>query len=89
MRAPARFCHGPRWEGHRGAAPGRAGGRGNRRPHPEPIAAPTRRTRSASPKNPPALYTLLTESIGTLEHLTGIEVTPILTTVKRTGVIRP
>ncbi|MEU2735920.1 Lrp/AsnC ligand binding domain-containing protein [Streptomyces sp. NPDC007095] len=36
-----------------------------------------------------ALYTFLTVSIGTLEHITGIEVTPILTTVKRTGLVRP
>ncbi|MFK0024670.1 Lrp/AsnC family transcriptional regulator [Streptomyces sp. NPDC090798] len=36
-----------------------------------------------------ALYTFLTDSIGALEHITGIEVTPILTTVKRTGLVRP
>ncbi|MCZ0984698.1 Lrp/AsnC family transcriptional regulator [Streptomyces diastatochromogenes] len=36
-----------------------------------------------------ALYHFLSDTIGTLEHITTIEVTPILTGVKRTGLVRP
>jgi DNA-binding Lrp family transcriptional regulator len=36
-----------------------------------------------------ALYHFLSETIGALEHVTTIEVTPILTGVKRTGLVRP
>ncbi|MEU5534403.1 Lrp/AsnC family transcriptional regulator [Streptomyces sp. NPDC020362] len=35
-----------------------------------------------------ALYTFLTESVGALEGITAIDTTPLLTTVKRTGLIR-
>ncbi|MFE4961518.1 Lrp/AsnC family transcriptional regulator [Streptomyces sp. NPDC056660] len=36
-----------------------------------------------------ALYVFLSETVGALEHVTTIEVTPILTGVKRTGLVRP
>ncbi|MFD5792980.1 Lrp/AsnC family transcriptional regulator [Streptomyces diastatochromogenes] len=36
-----------------------------------------------------ALYHFLSDTIGALEHITTIEVTPILTGVKRTGLVRP
>ncbi|MER6080730.1 Lrp/AsnC family transcriptional regulator [Streptomyces sp. NPDC001833] len=36
-----------------------------------------------------ALYVFLSETIGALEHVTILEVTPILTGVKRTGLVRP
>ncbi|MGW5431228.1 Lrp/AsnC ligand binding domain-containing protein [Streptomyces sp. NPDC004059] len=36
-----------------------------------------------------ALYHFLSETIGALEHITTLEVTPILTGVKRTGLVRP
>ncbi|GGN65217.1 AsnC family transcriptional regulator [Streptomyces albiflavescens] len=36
-----------------------------------------------------ALYHFLSDTIGALEHVSTIEVTPILTGVKRTGLIRP
>ncbi|MGV9929621.1 Lrp/AsnC family transcriptional regulator [Streptomyces olivaceoviridis] len=36
-----------------------------------------------------ALYRFLTDTIGALEHITALEVTPILTGVKRTGLVRP
>jgi DNA-binding Lrp family transcriptional regulator len=36
-----------------------------------------------------ALYRFLSETIGALEHITTLEVTPILTGVKRTGLVRP
>lgn len=36
-----------------------------------------------------ALYRFLTETVGALDGITGIETTPILTTVKRTGLLRP
>ncbi|MFF4693007.1 AsnC family transcriptional regulator [Streptomyces sp. NPDC001307] len=36
-----------------------------------------------------ALYYFLSDTIGTLEHITTLEVTPILTGVKRTGLVRP
>lgn len=35
-----------------------------------------------------ALYTFLTETVGALDRITAIETTPILTTVKRTGLAR-
>ncbi|MGW7005310.1 Lrp/AsnC family transcriptional regulator [Streptomyces sp. NPDC054933] len=35
-----------------------------------------------------ALYSLLADTIGSLQHIVGIETTPILTTFKRDGVIR-
>ncbi|WP_327137580.1 Lrp/AsnC family transcriptional regulator [Streptomyces sp. NBC_01340] len=36
-----------------------------------------------------ALYHFLSDTIGALEHVSTIEVTPILTGVKRTGLVRP
>ncbi|MEU9451518.1 Lrp/AsnC family transcriptional regulator [Streptomyces sp. NPDC048277] len=36
-----------------------------------------------------ALYVFLSETIGALPHVTTIDVTPILTGVKRTGLVRP
>lgn len=36
-----------------------------------------------------ALYHFLSDTIGALEHITTLEVTPILTGVKRTGLVRP
>ncbi|WP_208614341.1 AsnC family transcriptional regulator [Streptomyces yokosukanensis] len=36
-----------------------------------------------------ALYLFLTDTVGALAHITGIDVTPILTSVKRTGLVRP
>ncbi|KMS85615.1 AsnC family transcriptional regulator [Streptomyces regensis] len=36
-----------------------------------------------------ALYYFLNDTIGALEHITTLEVTPILTGVKRTGLVRP
>lgn len=36
-----------------------------------------------------ALYVFLSEAVGALEHVTTTEVTPILTGVKRTGLVRP
>ncbi|MGW2959973.1 Lrp/AsnC family transcriptional regulator [Streptomyces sp. NPDC001220] len=36
-----------------------------------------------------ALYVFLSETVGALEHVTTTEVTPILTGVKRTGLVRP
>jgi len=36
-----------------------------------------------------ALYVFLSETIGALEHVTTIDVTPILMGVKRTGLVRP
>ncbi|MEU6320822.1 Lrp/AsnC family transcriptional regulator [Streptomyces sp. NPDC047009] len=36
-----------------------------------------------------ALYLFLSETIGALKHISSLEVTPILTGVKRTGLVRP
>lgn len=36
-----------------------------------------------------ALYVFLSDTVGALEHITAIEATPILTGVKRTGLVRP
>ncbi|MGY5118249.1 Lrp/AsnC family transcriptional regulator [Streptomyces sp. 900105755] len=36
-----------------------------------------------------ALYVFLSETVGALEHVSAMEVTPILTGVKRTGLVRP
>ncbi|MEU0929866.1 Lrp/AsnC family transcriptional regulator [Streptomyces malaysiensis] len=36
-----------------------------------------------------ALYTFLTATVGALPHISGLEVTPILAGVKRTGLVRP
>jgi DNA-binding Lrp family transcriptional regulator len=35
-----------------------------------------------------ALYTFLTDAVGPLEEVTAIDTTPLLATVKRTGLIR-
>jgi DNA-binding Lrp family transcriptional regulator len=35
-----------------------------------------------------ALYTFLTDAVGPLEAVTAIDTTPLLATVKRTGLIR-
>ncbi|MGI5140083.1 MULTISPECIES: Lrp/AsnC family transcriptional regulator [unclassified Streptomyces] len=36
-----------------------------------------------------ALYLFLSETVGALKHISSLEVTPILTGVKRTGLVRP
>lgn len=36
-----------------------------------------------------ALYLFLSDTIGALKHISTIEVTPILTGVERTGLVRP
>jgi hypothetical protein len=36
-----------------------------------------------------ALHHFLTDAVGALDHVSTIEVTPILTGVKRTGLVRP
>lgn len=35
------------------------------------------------------LYAFLTETVGSLADVRGLEVTPILSSVKRTGLLRP
>ncbi|MEV7817585.1 Lrp/AsnC family transcriptional regulator [Streptomyces flaveolus] len=39
--------------------------------------------------DPNALYHFISDTIGTLDHVTTLDVTPILTGVKRTGLVRP
>ena len=47
------------------------------------------RARSAvAAANLDALYTFLTDAVGPLEAVTAIDTTPLLATVKRTGLIR-
>ncbi|MFI6492337.1 hypothetical protein [Streptomyces sp. NPDC050564] len=36
-----------------------------------------------------ALYHFMSDTIGALKHISTLEVTPILTGVKRTGLVRP